>query len=353
MRRPGVLLAMLAAAGGALPGCGDGRPRPELPPWPTVLPPNPEDGYHFDGAADPFYEGWYHRLAVPDRAEAFFFIYGVINPAPGSAYSSEAFLYCGRASTVESVYQKVPPDEFSALQQARDVRIGNLSRATAPRFAGLADDGVHRCEWDIAVSDGIAWPQTMGWMTGSAGLETSWHVGTLRGRHTGWVRFDGDEIGFEQAPGYADHNWGSTFPAQWIWLQANTFDEGDAALAASGGTVQFQGGQIEAAMIGLWHDGALSTFRTQDLDTVSQSHADSTWTMEGQRGLERIRITASCDPAGLFHLLVPTAEGMKPRAWESLGGELEVTLERRESEQAAWGAVFAGRSAWAGVERGE
>lgn len=68
-----------------LAACGDA---PELEPWPADLPENPEDGAHFDGQRDPFYEGWYHKISLPDSDEAFFFIYSVVNPLPGGSSST-------------------------------------------------------------------------------------------------------------------------------------------------------------------------------------------------------------------------------------------------------------------------
>ena len=75
--------------------------------------------------------------------------------------------------------------------------------------------------------------------------------------------------------------------------------------------------------------------------------------MVGARSLERITIEASCERDAMFHLLAPTLQGMKPRAWESLQGTITVTLERRSSEAAAWNTVFADTSGSAGVELGD
>jgi tocopherol cyclase len=326
-------------------------------PWPTDLPANPEDGDHFDGESDPYYEGWYHKISLPEEEDAFFFIYTVINPLPGSTFPSEAFLYCGRSKTLETVYQSFPATAYSAENEHRDVRIldgdRQVARATALRFAGEAREGSAECSWDVWLDDGVPWTETMGWLTGQPGLETSWTVGTIRARASGWIRFKGEKFTFEDVPGYCDHNWGVVFPREWIWMQANSFPGSNAALAASGGTVDFGETEIEAFMIGLLLDDEVIAFRTQDFHTVEAVADKGHWSITGEDELKRITIEAQCDPATMFHLLAPTTTGMQPRAWESLVGTVEVTLETRPDLLSDWQVTFQRTSPWAGVEIGD
>ncbi len=337
------LLGLILAACG-----GPADPQP----WPTEFPPNPEDGAHFDGVRDPYYEGWYHKISLPEKHEAFFFIYTVVNPAPDSAYPAEAFLYCGQASSLETVYQPFPVDAYRAQAGYRDVRIGETARATALRFAGEAEDAGGSCRWDVWLTHNLAWTETMGWLTGQAGLETSWTVGSLRAEAAGWIEFNGERFTFDGVPAYGDHNWGSVFPRQWFWLQANDFPSGEAALAASGGTVQFGDTELEAEMIGLWLDGTHHTFRTQDLDQVEAQSAKGAWTIRAEKDLERITVEAACVADEMFHLLAPTPDGVQPRAWESLLGSVDVRFEQRDQPDGTWRVVFEETSANAGVEVG-
>ncbi len=343
-RRLVLLVAVFLAGCG---GAGEDRP------WPVDLPENPEDGNHFDGIADPFYEGWYHKVALADREEAFFFIYGVVNPRVGSAYPSEAFVYCGRASTLDTVYRSFPVEQYSAADDFRDVRIGVGNRATALRFAGQLQEGGHSCRWDVDLEEGVAWTETMGWLTGEKNLETSWTVGTITARAAGTIEFDGEVLRFEEGLGYGDHNWGRVFPRQWIWMQANTFDEAGTALALSGGTVDMGGTEMEAYMIGLLRGGEMLTWRTQDLDQITAEASAGSWQVSGENDRHRIEITGGCDAGTLFHLLAPTEQGMQPRALESLLGLVQIKLEERASESAPWQEVFSAGAPLCGVELGD
>lgn len=331
-------------------GCEENaEPRP----WPTELPANREDGSHLDLESDPFYEGWYHNIVIPERDEAFFFIYGVTNPSPDTEFVSEAFVYCGRQSTMETVFQSFPVDQYQSAEDHRDVRIGESARATALRIAGEIDDGERLCAWDIDLADGVAWTETMGGLTGMEGLETNWTVGTMRAEASGSITIAGETILFDGALGYSDHNWGTIFPREWIWLQAAAFDGSNASIAASGGTVPMGDLEIEAMMIGLRLDDELITFRTQDLDRITWEAERGRWSIEGERSLERISIEGSCERERMFHLRAPTHDGMRPRAWETLLGTLDVIYERRDCSEDHWETIFRAKAPHAALELGD
>jgi hypothetical protein len=276
----------------------------------------------------------------------------LINPKPDTAYPQEVFLYCARGTTLEVVHRSYPLEEFHAARKHRDVQLGDSARTTALRYAGEVEDGGQRCSWDIDLADSTPWTETMGWMTGAAGMETSWTVGNFTAAASGYVKFDGDTFRFEDAPAYCDHNWGSKFPREWYWIQANLFDSG-VAVAASGGTVMAKEVETEAHMLGLLKDGEMATFRTMDLDVVVASFEQGLWSLSSERELDRITIQAQCDPATLIYMPVPTEQGMQPYAYESLFGTMDVTLEERATENDPWETTFQGSSDYAGVELGK
>jgi len=326
-------------------------------PWTRDLPENPEDGSHLDfykSGAGPFYEGWYNKVSDPETGESFFFIYTVVNPGPNMPEPKMAFIYCGRQKTLQTVYQEFPVEDYSAAPGYRDVRIGPDSRATAPRFAGTAMEGNKSCSWDFDVDNVVPWHETMGWMTGHTDRKTNWTVGTMRGDASGYVEFEGKRFTMKNARAYCDHNWGTVFPEQWVWLQAASFDNHDTAIALSGGLVQFAGKPLEAMMIGLLTPGKdMVTFRTQDLDDITWDASKGKWSISASRSTARLSVQASCEPRSMFHLLVPADQGMIPRAWEALEGFVDVLFETRGSAGDEWKEEFRGTSNLAGVEIGE
>ena len=46
------------------------------------------------------------------------------------------------------------------------------------------------------------------------------------GRATGWIDWGGQRYEFEDAPSYAEKNWGGGFPDKWCWMQCDSFEGG-------------------------------------------------------------------------------------------------------------------------------
>ena len=47
----------------------------------------PHSGYHWDGQAGRFFEGWYFRLTLPAARQTFAFMYSIEDPAGGRPHS--------------------------------------------------------------------------------------------------------------------------------------------------------------------------------------------------------------------------------------------------------------------------
>ena len=47
------------------------------------------------------------------------------------------------------------------------------------------------------------------------------------GRASGWMEWGGTRYDFQDAPAYAEKNWGGGFPKKWFWIQCDRFDTPD------------------------------------------------------------------------------------------------------------------------------
>jgi tocopherol cyclase len=55
----------------------------------------PHSGYHWDGLASGFFEGWYFRLTLPEIRESFAFMYSIEDPSGASSHSGGAVQILG------------------------------------------------------------------------------------------------------------------------------------------------------------------------------------------------------------------------------------------------------------------
>ena len=328
---------------------GDDTGEPPIPPVDRDPPSDDENRYHWDGVADPYFEGWYYKVNDAASGLAFFFIYSVI--FPGNPATGEGSVYVGGGPDGLTTYVPFPASDFHASRDHCEVYVASVrNAATEARIQGDAAADGHAWRWDLSIAPEVSWDQTMGWLTNQPGLDVNWHVAHLRARATGFVEADGVRHDLADALLFADHNWGPAFPAYWMWLQGADFAGRSDAIAVAGGVVAGPWGTMDAYQIGYWRDGVLHTFRTQDRAVITGTYSGLAWWIDAVQDQERVTIAGTTDPPGVLTLLVPTADGMRPGAGESLTGAISVSFWRDEG--GTWTEVDNRVTGRAGVEAG-
>ncbi len=184
-----ILFALLSAAI-AVVGCSSDEDRlidtiqaDELA---TIFEPDPDNGYHWDGVQDPFFEGWYFNIKDPEQAIAFLFIYGIINPADHNRDTSQAFVYVVNAVSGEQLFKSYPVSDFSASREYCDVVIAG-NRATEVKIAGSIEEGGISARWSIDFDIEIEFPQIMGWLRHAVNLPIYWFVNAIKSWASGFI----------------------------------------------------------------------------------------------------------------------------------------------------------------------
>lgn len=309
---------------------------------------NPDESrYHWDGQTDPYFEGWYFKINQRETGLGFFFIYGVI--FPGNQTSGEAFLHFGGGHDGRTVYKSFPLDSFSAGTEDLDVVMGK-NKATKSRIIGEVLNNQKEFRWDIDIEQRMTWDKTMGSYTDSDELDVNWQVEHLSAVADGFIEWDGQHFELDNALAYSDHNWGPEFPSYYMWMQGAHFPNRVDAFSLSGGAVNGLLGERQAYMIGYYRDGELLTFRTQDMARIYGFYDDLIWTINAEKGNQRLTIWASADQATMFRMLAPTLSGMKPIVNESLTGVIGVTYWVRDGRD--WIEMESRTTDLAGVEIG-
>ena len=304
----------------------------------------PHSGYHGQGAASPFFEGWYSRLTLPEAETSAAFIFAINDPLVRTA----------RTGVEAQVLVSTPDGEASFVANTTDAsRFAALPHALSLRCA-LGDEDAfamtstsHRgrvggVAWDFAVEPVVGWGgpfadaekrqySTAGWLA-SLGPIFSPHYQVLQslGRATGWIDVDGDRRDFSRAAFYAEKNWGAAFPSRWWWIQCNTFATVDGAtevtLTATGARrtlTLLGGGEEDVALVGLHVDGAFLPF--PDVAWTVAPWGD--WAVRGEYDGLVVEVRATCDDDGV-PVRVPTPDGMRDGATETYRGALSLAVSR-------------------------
>ena len=384
----------------------------------------PHSGYHFAGQRRSWFEGWYFRVTLPEERKSFAFMYSIEDPAGGSARSGMGVQVMGprmeegckggeegylchytrnvhrfwgdeRALELGACLERdarepaleVPRSMLSAEDFERRVARGFQASeslhqgrvvANGAGVGGSIPQSVTECSWSYTTEPLAGWgsttapPQpTAGWLAALPVFEPHWQVLMAHGRSSGRIDWGGRTYEFQDAPSYAEKNWGAGFPRRWFWVQCNAFEEGDLrpegtadiSVTATGATRQLPGplGEEDVALIGVHIRGAFVELSpmtdatlTWDVDPWGR------WSMEGENGDYRAVLEATCASPGT-PLRAPTPEGLVPVCNDTFEGEIRLQVWKRGAKIAdarstnagleVGGALWGAGSPWVGESR--
>lgn len=326
----------------------------------------------FQGAnrRDRYFEGWYLKCIDSPGAHPIAIIPGISLDREGD--TSHSFVQVIRPGG-RVKYVRYPVEAFSASKRSFEVEIGpNRLSSTGvtldlPRGDGideLAPDGVGSVKGELRFGPLSEWPVTlfspgiMGWYRYVPRMECYHGIVSMDHTLDGTLEVGGpgartELLDFARGRGYAEKDWGTSFPSSWIWAQSNHFTD------ASGKTRPGVSAMVSVARIpwldswfvgsigGVLLDGELHRFATYTSARVTRVESgDGAATVVLDDGHMRVRFGIDGAQAGA--LKAPRHGAMTGLAHEALGTTLQVCLERRRGERVE--TLFDGTGAMAGAE---
>lgn len=345
----------------------------------------PHSGYHWlAGMQGRFFEGWYFRLTLPESAETFAFMYSIDDPAGDSHLSGgaaqilgpgEQYLYAplpnlnyfwawrhclgvGHWQRISSGTERrgfLPADAFfSTVQRGY--------QATATLHQGCVEDIATGAiaRWHYHIEPVYGWgppdtPQlpTAGLLSYLPVADPGWQIVMAHGRATGWADWQGKRYQFQNAPVYAEKNWGSRFPRRWFWIQANAFASApDLTLTAAGGLRQVLGNEEAVALVGVHYRGQYIALTSLNARFAWKVAPWGHWHIEVQSHRYHIVITGVA-PQAPAQVRVPTLTGLRFACWDTTHGELQVDIwQRSPTSPDEATSIVSARTSLAGLEVG-
>lgn len=149
------------------------------------------------------------------------------------------------------------------------------------------------------------------------------------GTATGWAEWQGQRYTFENAPAYAEKNWGGAFPERWFWIQGNAFpDVPDLTVTAAGGLRQVLGRQEAVGLVGIHFRGQFIAVGSLAGKMTWNIAPWGAWSLMAQDHRYRITLSgkAKDNPAVVR---VPTLDGLRFGCWDTTHGHLHVQVWQR------------------------
>ena len=297
----------------------------------------------------PYFEGWYFKLIDAAERHRYAIIAGVFRGKD----DGHAFVQVLDGVTGQVTYHRYPVEAFRAESQAFDVCVGP-NRFTEEQITLELESPEQTVMGRLRFADLTPWPVTlfspgiMGWYAWVPWMECYHGVLSFNHEISGALTIDGRQVDFHAGRGYTEKDWGRSFPAAWVWLQSNHFEQAATSLTASIAIIPWLGGSFRGFIIGLWHEGRLYRFATYTGAQVAKLAVEAThvnWSVRDRR--YRLEIDAyreSSVQAGV--LRGPTGLDMDGRVPESLQATVAVRLARVADGH----VLFAGTGRCAGLE---
>ncbi|XP_017255764.1 probable tocopherol cyclase, chloroplastic [Daucus carota subsp. sativus] len=367
----------------------------------------PHSGYHYDGSARKFFEGWYFKVAIPECRQSFCFMYAVQNPLFRKKLTAlEEAQYGPRWTGVAA--QILGADDKLIVQSSEEsqnfwgsrheLMLGNTfvardnlkspKKETPPQDfnkrvlegfqvtplwhqGSISDDGrnnfaevVKTARWEYSTRPVYGWGNvgskqkaTAGWLAAFPVFEPHWQICMAGGLSTGWIEWDGERFEFENAPSYSEKNWGGAFPRKWFWVQCNVFEgaTGEVALTAGGGLRQLPGLSEKfenAALIGVHYEGVLYEFVPWNGVVEWEISPWGCWQISAENKTHKIELEATTQYSGT-PLRAPTTEsGFAPACKDTCWGDLTLKMWERSSNGSKGKLILDTTSNMAAVEVG-
>ncbi len=172
----------------------------------------------------------------------------------------------------------------------------------------------------------VTWraPGIMGWFGLVPKMECFHGIVSLGHPLAGELVVEGRPVSFSGGRGYIEKDWGSAFPAGYVWLASNHIDaDPEASLVASVATIPWMRRAFRGTIIALRHSGELHTWATWNRMTQRRLDIDDShvhWTVEGRAGV--LEMSAERVRGGLLHAPLRTA--MHQRVEETLDARVRI-----------------------------
>jgi tocopherol cyclase len=313
----------------------------------SVLHPDLYHGMHKTG---PFFEGWYFKLIDASQQRRWCIIPGVYigkNPA-----DSHAFIQVMDGGSGQSSYQPFDFPSFVTRQDRFEVNLAGCQFSTSGIRLDISqpDLSLHGelhfgkiFPWPVSLFS----PGAMGWYAWVPGMECYHGVVSLDHSLRGALEINGEQVDFTGGRGYAEKDWGKSFPRAWVWMQTNHFSRRGSSLTFSAAIIPWGKSSFDGFTAGFLTGGRLHRFATYTGAHFEEYRVSDTsvHAVLSDRS-KRLEVTATRAEGGI--LRAPTLSQMDRRITETLSAQVQVKLTHRQGSR--WPVDFEDTGLHAGLE---
>jgi len=272
-----------------------------------------------------YFEGWYYKLVSAGQEQAIAIIPGI------SVFNQDdrhAFIQTFNGKDNTSNYHRFSLDEFKAEKGILEISIGN-NRFTK----NLIHLDLPEMKGEITFSNMIQpsstrfSPGVMGWYSFVPGMQCYHGIVSLHHELSGFTTGNFGSINWDNGSGYIEKDWGSSFPACWIWIHCNHFKEASpVSLMASVAHIPWMGRYFPGFITVFWLEGKEYRFASYNHSRMKCHVSKDIVHLDFQRKDVELSITAHRTETASLH--TPQQGQMIGKLNESLSSHIEVNLSK-------------------------
>lgn len=283
-----------------------------------------------------YFEGWYFKHVTSDGKRSVALIPGISIDDK----DSHSFVQVIIAPEIKTYYFKYPLEAFRTTDEPFSVTVGDsvfskegcriaLDDSAQNPSQGISITGeMHYSEWTPIRT--TPWmPNIMGFFAYIPNMECNHGVLSMNHFLKGHIDLSSEnQIDFDGGKGYVEKDWGTSFPSEYIWIQANHFDDQQLSFMCSIATIPFGLFSFRGLIANLQIEGLEYRFATYNRAKVKN------YIVESNRiafDLVKDQVTLSCE--ALLNesgtLKAPERGQMNRTIKEGLDGALILTLKRK------------------------
>ncbi|HSN66129.1 MAG TPA: tocopherol cyclase family protein [Fusibacter sp.] len=292
-----------------------------------------------------YFEGWYFKHVSGDCKNTIAFIPGVSL----DGVDSHSFVQVIMSPDIKTYYFRYPLDAFSTTNEPFSVTIGEnlfsmqgckiaLDDVTQEPMQGISIQGDINYTDITPIDSTFIMPNIMGFFAYIPNMECNHGVLSMNHQLDGHIDLidhqmpnDYERIDFTGGKGYTEKDWGTSFPSEYIWIQANHFEDDSHSFMCSIATIPFGLFSFRGLIANLHVEGKEYRFATYNRSKVEN------FVMDKHRvtfDLVKRDVTLTCETSltETGALKAPKNGEMQRTIKEGLSGKIILTLKRKGLE---------------------
>lgn len=278
-----------------------------------------------------YFEGWYYKLVTADKKISFAIIVGICTE------DAHAFIQVTENITHRSYYCKYPIEEISFHEEPFSIELNGNYFSKDQLILNISNDEIH-LKTNLFFSEITPYhatffsPTIMGPFS-YLPMKCSHGIISMHHYIDGHFIYQGKEIDFEDGYGYSEKDYGTSFPKNYLWAQANTLKKESrdikkisVMLAVADipfGIISFQGFLCVLQLGSKQYK--FTTYNHSKLTSYRKSQ-NEVMILEFQKG--NYDLTIRLKPGKKNRLKAPCKGAMKSTVEESLDGTMSVTFKK-------------------------